>query len=369
MKASARKTEHAVSQRSMARAAGAARSLRSTDDLIAADLAAPERRAELDRVAERYAIAVTPDIAALVDRSDPRDPIAAQFVPDGRELDRQNLERDDPIGDLAFSPVEGIVHRYPDRVLLKIVHVCPVYCRFCFRREMVGPKGLGSLSAEALETALAYIAARPEIFEVILTGGDPLMLSARRARALTRALAAIDHVKVIRWHSRVPMVDPARITVDFARALRAPGKAVYVAVHANHSREFSPAAETALGRLADAGIALVSQSVLLKGVNDDPATMAALMRAFVANRVKPYYLHQADLAPGTGHFRTSIAEGQALMRQLRGRLSGLAQPTYVLDIPGGEGKVPVGPDYSGPGEVTDYRGGRHRYPPDAVEEA
>ena len=368
MKVSARTAREDGPQRSMARAEAADRSLRSAGDLIAAGLAAPADRAALDRVAERYAIAVTPDVAGLIDPADPRDPIAAQFVPDSRELDRQDVERDDPIGDLAYSPVEGIVHRYPDRVLLKIVHVCPVYCRFCFRREMVGPKGLGTLSAEALDRALAYIAARPEIFEVILTGGDPLMLSARRARALTRALAAIGHVKVIRWHSRVPMVDPARITVAFAQALRAAGKAVYVAVHANHPREFSPAAEAALGRLADAGIVLVSQSVLLKGVNDDAETMAALMRAFVANRVKPYYLHQADLAPGTAHFRTSIAEGQALMRQLRGRLSGLAQPTYVLDIPGGEGKVPVGPDYSGPGEVTDYRGGRHRYPPEALEE-
>ncbi|QCI64486.1 lysine-2,3-aminomutase-like protein [Phreatobacter stygius] len=339
------------------------RSLRSADDLVEARLVAPARRREVELVAGRYAVALTPAVAGLIDRTDAHDPIAAQFVPDIRELDRQAVERDDPIGDQAYSPVEGIVHRYPDRVLLKIVHVCPVYCRFCFRREMVGPKGMGNLSPAALAEALAYVAARPAIFEVILTGGDPFMLSARRVRAVTRALAAIPHVKVIRWHTRVPVVDPARITADFARALRAPGKAVYVAVHANHPREFSAGAEAALGLLADAGIALVSQSVLLKGINDDAETMAALMRAFLANRVKPYYLHQADLAPGTGHFRTTIAEGQALMRQLRGRLSGLAQPTYVLDIPGGEGKVPLGPDYSGAGEVTDYRGGRHSYPP------
>jgi lysine 2,3-aminomutase len=340
------------------------RSLRSPDDLAQAGLLAPDRLAGVREVARRYAVAVTPAVAAIIDRADPADPIKAQFVPDVAELVILPQERDDPIGDRAFMPVKGLVHRYPDRVLLKVVHVCPVYCRFCFRREMVGPDGDGNLTPAELEAALAYVAARPEIFEVILTGGDPFMLSARRVRDLTRALAAIPHVKVIRWHTRVPVVDPERVTPDFARALRAPaGKAVYVAVHANHPRELTAGAAAALARLADAGIALVSQSVLLKGVNDDAETLADLMRSFLAHRVKPYYLHHADLAPGTSHFRTTIAEGQALMRALRGRLSGLAQPTYVLDIPGGEGKVPIGPDYVGEGEVTDWRGGTHRYPP------
>ncbi len=337
--------------------------LRSAADLVAAGLVAPEREAEAEAVGRRYAVAVTPLVAGLVAAQSDNDPLAAQFLPDIRELDIRPEERADPIGDDAHSPVAGIVHRYPDRVLLKIVHVCPVYCRFCFRREMVGPKGRGGLDDAELAAAIAYIAARPEIFEVILTGGDPFVLSARRARAVTKALAAIPHVKVIRWHTRVPVVDPARVTPDFVRAIRAPGKAVYVAVHANHAREFTPEAEVALARLADAGIALVSQSVLLKGVNADADTLADLMRAFLANRVKPYYLHHPDMAPGTSHFRLTIAEGRAIMRKLRGRLSGLAQPTYVLDIPGGEGKVPVGPDYVGEGEVTDFRGGRHAYPP------
>jgi lysine 2,3-aminomutase len=360
---------HITDQAEAAQNAGPTdRSLRSAADLVAAGLVAPEGAAAVARVAERYAVAVTPAVAALIAPGEAADPIAAQFLPDLRELDIRAEEHADPIGDDVHSPVEGIVHRYPDRVLLKIVHVCPVYCRFCFRREMVGPKGKGNLSPAALQAALAYIAARPEIFEVILTGGDPFMLSARRARAVTKALAAIAHVKVIRWHTRVPMVDPERVSADFARALRASGKAVYVAVHANHPREFTAGAEAALARLADAGIALVSQSVLLKGVNDDPDTMAALMRAFVANRVKPYYLHQADLAPGTSHFRTTIDEGRALMRRLRGRLSGLAQPTYVLDIPGGEGKVPVGPDYVGDGDITDWRGRVHAYPPPIAKE-
>jgi lysine 2,3-aminomutase len=337
--------------------------LRSGAELAAAGLVAPARAGEIDAVGQRYATAITPIVAALVQPGVARDPIAAQFVPDIRELDIRPEERADPIGDDLHSPLPGLVHRYPDRVLLKVVHVCPVYCRFCFRREMVGPKGRGGLDDAQLAAAMAYIAADPAIFEVILTGGDPFVLSARRARAVTQALAAIPHVKVVRWHTRVPMVDPNRVTTAFVRAIRAPGKAVYVAVHANHAREFTPEAEAALARLADAGIALVSQSVLLRGVNDDAEALAELMRAFLANRVKPYYLHHPDMAPGTSHFRLSIAEGRTLMRQLRGRLSGLAQPTYVLDIPGGEGKVPVGPDYVGVGEVTDFRGGRHAYPP------
>jgi len=261
--------------------------------------------------------------------------------------------------------VEGIVHRYRDRVLLKIVNHCAVYCRFCFRREMVGPQGEAALSPSALDAALAYIAAHPEIWEVILTGGDPFMLPARRAAALTGKLAAIDHVKIIRWHTRVPVVDPERVTENFVRAIKTHGKATYVALHANHPRELTEAARAACARLVDAGVVMVSQSVLLKGVNDDPDTLEALMRAFVEARVKPYYLHHADLAPGTEHFRTTIEQGQFLMRELKRRASGLAQPAYVLDIPGGHGKSPVGPNYlsADGGEIEDFRGQRHRYRP------
>ena len=201
----------------------------------------------------------------------------------------------DPIGDKKHSPVAGIVHRYRDRVLLKIVNHCAVYCRFCFRREMVGPQSAPALSPDELESALAYIAAHREIWEVILTGGDPFMLSPRRAADLMARLGAIDHVKIIRWHTRVPVVDPDRVTPDFVRAIKAPGKATYVALHANHPRELTPAARQACARLVDAGVVMVSQSVLLKGVNDDADTLEALMRAFVEARVKPYYLHHADL--------------------------------------------------------------------------
>jgi lysine 2,3-aminomutase len=340
------------------------RTLRSIADLCAAGLVPSGAEPGLEPVAARYAVAITPAMAALVDRTDPNDPIARQFVPDARELAHQPEERADPLDEARLSPVPGVVHRYPDRVLLKLTHVCPVYCRFCFRRETVGPGGPQALADAAFDRALGYVAGNPAIWEVILTGGDPLVLSTRRIGEVTRRLSAIETVKVIRWHTRVPVVDPGRVTDELATALRSPAKAVYVALHANHPRELTTAARAACARLIDAGIVMVSQTVLLRGVNDDAATLAALMRGFVECRIKPYYLHHPDPAPGTGHFRLSIAEGQALMRALRGRLSGLAQPTYVLDIPGGHGKVPVGPGYLDEvgRRVADPQGTSHDYP-------
>ena len=339
------------------------KSLRAAIDPADAQLASRERFAALQEVAARYAVAITPAMSELIDHGDPDDPIARQFVPDIRELELKPQERRDPIGDHAHSPVEGVVHRYPDRVLLKLVNVCAVYCRFCFRREMVGP-GRGGLSAEALASALNYISRSPQIWEVILTGGDPLMLSARRLRDVVARLSAIDHVKVIRVHTRVPVVMPERITGALVRALCA-GKATFVVLHANHPRELTADAQAACARFVDAGIPMLSQSVLLRGVNDDVATLSVLMRTLVENRIKPYYLHHADLAPGTSHLRTTIAEGQALMRALHGRTSGLCQPAYVLDIPDGYGKSPIGPCYlSDDGSVVeDFNGGRHPYPP------
>ncbi|HVY56830.1 MAG TPA: lysine-2,3-aminomutase-like protein [Xanthobacteraceae bacterium] len=339
-------------------------------ELVEAGLVPPERRAALETVAARYAVAITPALAELINPADPNDPIARQFVPDAAEAETRPEERADPIGDDAHSPCEGLVHRYPDRVLLKLVHVCPVYCRFCFRREMVGPRGRPTLSPAAISAALDYIAAYPQIWEVILTGGDPLVLSARRLRSVMRRLAAIEHVKVVRVHTRVPVADPTRITPDLVDALRVEGKATYVVLHANHARELTPAARVACARFVDAGVPMLSQSVLLAGVNDDAETLAALMRALVESRVKPYYLHHADLAPGTAHLRTTIAAGQEVMRALRGRVSGLCQPTYVLDIPGGFGKVPVGPCYLGDAgeagsyQIEDPQGRRHAYPPE-----
>ncbi|NRP17395.1 L-lysine 2,3-aminomutase [Ensifer adhaerens] len=343
------------------------RPIKTAGELVDAGLVEPSQHGAVSRVAERYAVAISPAIAKLIDRNDPNDPIARQFVPDAAELTLLPEEREDPIGDKPHSPVAGIVHRYPDRVLLKAVHVCPVYCRFCFRREMVGPQGLGTLTPAELDAAIAYITEHEEIWEVILTGGDPLVLSPRRLAEIMERLKPIDHVKIVRFHTRVPVVEPERINADLVAALKASGKATYVALHANHPRELTREARDASARLIDAGVVMVSQSVLLKGVNDDADVLASLMRAFVETRIKPYYLHHPDLAPGTSHFRLSIEEGQALVASLRGRVSGLCQPAYILDIPGGHGKAvisaaSIAADGGGCYTVTDFRGKEHTYP-------
>jgi lysine 2,3-aminomutase len=351
----------------------ATKTLRTPAQLIEAGLVAPQRLLELERVAARYAVSLTRDMVELIDPSDADDPIALQFIPDAAELRAEPGELADPIGDDAHSPVEGIVHRYPDRVLLKLVHVCPVYCRFCFRREMVGPGRRHTLSSKALAAALDYVRAHSDIWEVILTGGDPLILSPRRLCEIMRALAAMEHVKIVRVHTRVPVVAPTRVAATLVGALKASGKAVYVVLHANHARELTERARAACARLIDAGIPMLSQSVLIRGVNDDAGTLSDLMRGLVECRIKPYYLHHGDLAPGTAHLRTTIEEGQALMRALHGRTSGLCQPAYVLDIPGGHGKSPIGPNYLQPVvigndarfEIEDFNGCRHLYPPAA----
>lgn len=339
--------------------------LTSPRELAEAGFIAQNRVAALDKVAARYAVAVTPAMAELIDPADPDDPIARQFLPSETELEQQPEELSDPIGDERHSPMNGVVHRYSDRVLLKPTLICPVYCRFCFRREMVGPGAGQMLTAAELDAALAYIASHPEIWEVIITGGDPLMLSPRRLEHITQHLAAIEHVKVLRWHSRVPAADPARITAAVVQAIGG-GKTAYVVLHVNHPRELAPAAVSAAAKFIDAGIPVLSQSVLLKGVNDDVATLVALMRALVAARIKPYYLHHMDLAPGTAHFRTSIAEGRRLMTELRRAVSGLAVPHYVLDIPGGYAKAELAAgevELTGSGaRLMDAGGVWHDYP-------
>jgi len=338
------------------------------EDIVPAGLAEGDRLEEIRRVAEEFAVALTADVAALIDPADPADPIAAQFVPSAAELVAAPEDRTDPIGDERWSPVPGIVHRYADRVLLKPILLCPVYCRFCFRREVVG-KNPAMLTPAALARAIDYVRDHSEVWEVIVTGGDPFLLAPRRVAKIVRTLDQIPHLGVIRFHTRVPIADPGRVDPDLVEALAAE-KAVYVVVHANHPRELTPAARAAMTRFSRAGIPLLSQTVLLRGVNDDATVLEALFRSLVAIRVKPYYLHHADLARGTGHFRTGIAAGQRLMRSLRGRISGLCQPTYVLDIPGGYGKVPLTPCAVSPQGtscgwvVEDPAGVRHTYPPD-----
>ena len=317
----------------------------------------------LQDVTARYAVAVTDDVWETMDAADPNDPIARQYLPSAAEAVTTPEEKDDPIGDAAHSPVKGIVHRYPDRVLLKPVHVCAVYCRFCFRREMVGP-GSEMLSAAELDAALDYIRNAPHIWEVILTGGDPLVLSPRRLKYIMDALSAIPHVGVIRIHTRVPVADTPRVTDDMIAALQS-DKAVYVVLHANHGNELTDKVKAVADKFIRAGIMLLSQSTLLRGVNDKTEVLEALFRRLIVMKVKPYYLHHPDLAPGTSHFRLSIAEGQDIYRALQGRLSGIALPRYMLDIPGGFGKVPVEPRWIEKSDngytVTDIKGGTHAY--------
>ena len=315
--------------------------LRDAAALSDAGLIDPADHDAIAAVEARYAVAITPAIQALIETAD--DPIGRQFIPSIAELITAPHESLDPIADDALSPVKGVVHRYQDRALLKPLLVCPVYCRFCFRREHVGPSG-GLLTEAELEAAYAWFTEHPAVTEVILTGGDPLMLSARRLSDILRRLSAIPHIQTLRIHTRVPVADPDRVTEAVADALET-DTPLWLAVHANHAREFSPAARAALDRLRRRGIPQLGQSVLLRGVNDSTEALESLFRAMLAARVKPYYLHQLDAAPGTARFHVPIEEGRKLLESLRGRVTGLAWPTYVLDIPGGHGKIPIGPDY------------------------
>jgi lysine 2,3-aminomutase len=315
--------------------------LRNAEALLAAGLISPRALAGAAATEARYAVAVSPAMRALIQGTD--DAIGLQFIPHPAELVIAPHENADPIGDDALSPVKGVVHRYADRALLKPLLVCPVYCRFCFRREHVGPDG-GVLTESELQAAYAWFAEHPEVTEIILTGGDPLMLSPRRLGDIIGTLSGIPHVQTIRVHSRVPVADPERLTEALAAALET-DRSMWLVVHSNHAREFSPQAGAALRRVRALGIPLLGQSVLLRGVNDSAQALEALFRAMIAHRMKPYYLHQLDAAPGTARFHVPIREGRALLESLRGRLTGLAWPTYVLDVPGGLGKAPIGPDY------------------------
>ncbi len=293
------------------------------------------------QVAERFSIAVSGHLLQSIEASPvpKQHPMALQFLPDPAELDLRPEELSDPLGEESLSPVKGIVHRHKDRCLLMPLMVCPTYCRFCFRREKVAKKDQ-SLSSDELAKAFSYIKEHPVIWEVILTGGEPLMLKPEKLRTIIDTLNTIEHVKVIRIHTRLPVFDPQRITKALVEALQSP-KAVYVALHVNHPTELTEPTLQACAHFIQAGIPMLSQTVLLKGINDNPVVMGELMRALVSHRIKPYYLHHGELAQGTSHFRTSIKAGQDLIKALRGHYSGLCQPTYVLDIPGGYGKIPI----------------------------
>lgn len=322
----------------------------------------------LKQVAARYALAITDEMRDISHH----EAISMQFVPTPSELIETKDELSDPIGDDTHSPLKGLVHRYPDRVLIKITTLCPVYCRFCFRREQVGNKNDATLSQEQLAAIYSYITANPDIYEVIFTGGDPLILSARRLSDIMQQLALISHVKIIRFHTRVPIVIPQKITPSLLKALKVQGKTTYLAVHSNSHHEWGAAQAKAINKLADSGIPLLGQTVLLKGINNSSEALKKLFQTMIENRVQPYYLHHPDKARGTSHFRVTIKEGQAIMKELRGRISGFALPTYILDIPQGAGKIPLTPSYIASEDKTSYElldphGNSHAYD-EAIEE-
>jgi lysine 2,3-aminomutase len=315
------------------------RTLTTLDDLTEAGLIAASDRESLRPVANTFSVAVPTNIISPTNAGHGHPALLRQFVPDIRERLHQPEELDDPIGDGAHEAAPGIVHRYDNKLLLKVVSVCPVYCRFCFRRDMLGGDQSATLSEAALEQAFNYIASKPQVTEVILTGGDPLILSPRRVEGLTQRLAAIAHVQRLRWHSRIPVLQPHRISSDLARSLTSSRLTTRIAVHCNHAAEVTIESKRALKRLQTAGISLLSQSVLLRGINDNARALADVLNLFSETGISPYYLHQLDLARGTSHFRVSIRDGLKLMRHLRSQHPGIKLPSYMLDLPGGFGKV------------------------------
>jgi len=294
---------------------------------------------DLSSVSAIYPFRVSPSYAHLIQRPD--DAIWKQCVPDIRELE-DTEQYADPLCEEALSPVPGLIHRYPDRVVLLVSNRCPVYCRFCMRKRHVG-EGDAPLDSVALERALEYIATHPAIRDVILSGGDPLMLDDNSLCHILRRLRAISHVSIIRIGTRMPVTLPERITPELCALLKQ-FHPLYINTHFNHPDEITSASTRACNLLADAGIPLGNQTVLLRDVNDSVETMRELMRSLLALRVRPYYIHQMDLVKGTVHFRTPVSAGLEIIRALRGHVSGLAVPHYVIDLPNGRGKVPVLPD-------------------------
>ncbi len=294
----------------------------------------------LSSIAEHFQIRVSPAMQTVL-KNDEQDPIYQQFIPSIHESLILDDEVGDPIGDIPYTPVTGIVHRYEDRALLKVTQLCAVYCRFCFRKEMIGQYG-ESLSKDELNDAFHYIETHPELWEIILTGGDPLILSVNRLTDILHRLADIDHIQNIRIHTRIPVVSPEMITEDLLElftALQNKGKTITIVIHANHANELTNEVAVTMKRLQKNGIMLISQSVMLQGINDDFETLANLMRRFIAIGIKPYYLHQLDFARGTSHFRVKEEKAVALIRELRLKLSGICVPVLIQEIP--HGKKPL----------------------------
>ncbi len=319
----------------------------------------------IEATADRFRMAITPYYAALMDPSDPQCPVRRQAVPHLDELTVHPRDLDDPLGEDAFMPVPGITHRYPDRALFYVTHNCPVYCRHCTRKRKVADPRSAASHAQ-LDAGLAYIAAHPEIRDVLVSGGDPLSLSDERLDAVLGSVAAIRHVELIRLCTRNPVTLPCRFVPALVERLRR-HQPVYVHTHFNHPRECTPEAARCLRMLADAGFTVANQMVLLRGINDDAAVVREVNHWLLRQRCRPYYLFQADLAEGISHFRTSVEAGLDIIRALRGHTSGMAVPHYVIDAPGGGGKIAVVPDHGlrregGDWVFENYLGQTYRYP-------
>lgn len=306
-------------------------------------LSEEERRGVEHAMALGFPMAITPYYLDLCDPHDPTCPLRRQCIPRIDETLTVPGDLRDPLGEEAHEVAPHLVQRYPDRALLLVTDHCALYCRFCTRSRMVGG-GTGARSGRELGPALSWLSKHPRVEEVIISGGDPGLLSSRRIEALLGELAAIPHIGNVRFATRVPVVLPQRVTPDFVRALRA-HPAVWVMTHFNHPRELTTEAKAACAALADGGVPVMNQTVLLRGVNDDATVLEQLFRGLVRTRVRPYYLLQADPVRGSGHFRTPLHQGPLLMEKLQGRVSGIALPRFVVDTPGGRGKVPVTPNY------------------------
>ena len=303
----------------------------------------PEEEAGLDAAPGHFRVAVTPYYFSLIDRGHPSCPVRMQVIPRGRELVNEPGDLIDPLGEDAHSPATGIFHRYPDRCLLLALDRCAIYCRHCNRRRLVGQEE-SPISRADLTAALDYIRRTPAIRDVLISGGDPLTLSTNRLEEIVAGVRAIPHVEIVRIGTRVPVVLPVRVDDQLCAMLRR-YHPLFINTHFNHPKELTPAARTACERLADAGIPLGNQTVLLRGVNSSARVLRKLFTELLRCRVRPYYLFQGDVAAGTSHLRTSVETGIEIMQQLRGHISGLAVPHLVIDTPGGMGKVNIGPDY------------------------
>jgi lysine 2,3-aminomutase len=315
-----------------------------TEEAIAAlvDLTADERAAML-AAPGKFRVGITPYYASLMDRSHPACPVRMQVVPRMAELDVEPGELVDPLGEDAHRPVPAIFHRYPDRCLLLALDRCAIYCRHCNRRRLVGQEE-SSVSKTDLDSAIAYIRATPAIRDVLISGGDPLTLSTEKLESIVSAVRAIPHVEIIRIGTRVPVVLPMRIDDELCSMLRR-YHPLFINTHFNHPKELTPLARAACEKLADAGMPIGNQTVLLRGVNSSVRVLRKLFTGLLRSRVRPYYLFQGDVAEGTGHMRTTVETGLEMIAGLRGHISGLAIPHLVIDAPGGMGKIPVGPDY------------------------